>query len=30
MLIHAFNTENRVLGKRKRVDDADEFDFVDT
>jgi hypothetical protein len=30
MLIHTFNAENTVLGKRKRVDDVDESDFVDT
>lgn len=30
MLIHTFNTENTVLGKRKRVDEVDGFDFIDT
>jgi hypothetical protein len=29
-LIHAFNTENTVLGKCKRVDDVNVFDFLDT
>jgi hypothetical protein len=29
MLIHAFNAENKVLGKCERVDDVDEFDFID-
>jgi hypothetical protein len=30
MLIHTFNTENTVLRKRKRVDEVDGFDFIDT
>lgn len=29
ILIHAFNAENTVLGKRKRVDDGDGFDYID-
>ena len=29
VLIHAFNTENTVLGKCKRVDDVNVFDFLD-
>ena len=29
MLIHAFNTENTALGKRKRADEVDGFDYID-
>jgi hypothetical protein len=29
ILIHVFNIENTVLGKRKRVDDDNGFDYID-
>jgi hypothetical protein len=29
MLIHIFNTENTMLGKRRRVDNVEGFDYID-